>query len=158
MDLSDNYTYTTADKTINGKTVKYNTQAYYYSVIGQVTEDDADAIISALRSGNGISDYPEEEETWWGGLSTVAKVFFVIGMVVAGLVIIAGVVVLVIVIKKKKANKAQTVAEDKMAVDITDEDDIDVYSEETNEDHTAQVEESGAENVESSDTTTENKD
>jgi hypothetical protein len=146
MSLSDKYTYTTAPKTINNVSVNYNVQSYYYSVVGQVDEDDADAIIETLRSGNSISDYPEEDETWWESLSTVAKVFFVIGMVVAGLVIIAAAIVLYIVIKKHKAKKAQAVVEDKMAVDITDEKDIDVYSEETNEDHTAEIE-NGESNV-----------
>jgi hypothetical protein len=119
--------YKTDVRKVNGEDTYANTQRYYYSVVGKVTSDDAEAIIDGLKSD--LKDYPESDETWWEGLTTVAKVFFIIGMVVAGLLIIGGVVVLIIVLKRKKANKTVE-AEDKMQVDITDEKDVNVYADE----------------------------
>jgi hypothetical protein len=125
--------YATDYKTINGNKVYANTQAYYYSVVGKVTDDDAEAILDGLKSSTGLSDYPENDETWWDGLSTVAKVFFIIGMVVAGLVVIAGVTILVIFLVKRKKGKNGGNDEGKREVDITDEKDVDVYADENTE-------------------------
>jgi hypothetical protein len=121
--------YATDYNTINGKKVYANTQAYYYSVVGQVTSDDAEGIVAALRSSTSLKDYPESDETWWSGLSTVAKVFFIIGMVVAGLLVIGGVTVLVIFLVRRKKGKTES-GDKRMNVDITDEKNVDVYADE----------------------------
>jgi hypothetical protein len=119
--------YAEESKQINGETVYSNSQKYYFSVIGQVEEDDIENIKDTYKSNTSMPSYPVSTITWWEGLNTVAKVFFIIGMVAAGLLVIAGITVLVIFLIKKFGNKEQRIYK-QSTVDITDDKDIDVYS------------------------------
>ena len=121
-DYKDDY------KTINGEKVYANSRDYYYSVIGKISESDAEGIKDYYKTEY-MKAYPEDTSTWWQKLSTGAKVGFIIGMVACGLLVIAGVTVLVIFLVKRKKNKGEG-GEEKMHVDITDDKDVDVYGEE----------------------------
>ncbi|MGN0814712.1 MAG: hypothetical protein ACI4MH_05740 [Candidatus Coproplasma sp.] len=120
--------YADKSKSVNGETVYANSRDYYYSVVGKVTDEDAEEIIENLKSSY-MQAYPEDNSTWWDGLSTAARVWFIIGMCVAGLVVIGGVTVLVIWLVKRSKNSPEE-KEAKLKVDITDDKNIDVYGNE----------------------------
>lgn len=120
-------------KTINGDlTVYSNTRDYYYSLIGQMSEEDIEAYGNYFKNNTDyMKSYPVDNSTWWEKLSTGGKVGFIIGMVAAGLIVIAGVTVLtVFLVKRKKKNKAVNDAVKKLKVDISDDKNIDVYGNE----------------------------
>lgn len=117
--------YKTDIKKINGKDVHSNSLDYYYTVIGRMTEDDAQNYKDAFKSY--MKDYPVDDSTWWEKLSTGGKVGFIIGMVAAGLVVIAGVTVAVVIIVKRKKKGGEDNKEEKIKVDITDDKSVDVY-------------------------------
>lgn len=117
-------------KTINGDVTVYsNTRDYYYSLIGQMSEEDIEAYGNYFKNNTSyMKAYPVDNSTWWEKLSTGGKVGFIIGMVAAGLVVIAGVTVLtVFLVKRKKKNKTVNEAVKKLKVDISDDKNIDVY-------------------------------
>lgn len=115
-------------KKVNGQDVHANSIEYYYSVVGKMSETDAENRITSLKNSY-MQAYPTDDSTWWEGLSLVAKVFFIIGMCVAGALVIFGIVFLVIFLVKK--NKEGDDEEEKgNKIDITDDKNIDVYSNE----------------------------
>lgn len=121
--------YATRTKKLNGEDVRANSRDYYYSVVGKVTDADAESIRDGLRSSY-MQSYPEKDATWWDGLNTAARVWFVIGMCVAGLLVIGGAVVLTVWLVRKRKSDSDGEAEEKLKVDITDDKNIDVYGDE----------------------------
>lgn len=123
-DYADDY------KTINGEKVYANFSDYYYSVVGVMSEEDAEALRDAYRASY-MQSYPEDTSSWWEKLSTVAKVFFIIGVSVGGLAVIAGITILTIwLIRRTRIKKA--VGGHRMEVDITDDKKMDVYGDDEN--------------------------
>ncbi|MGN1372631.1 MAG: hypothetical protein ACI4VK_01130 [Candidatus Coproplasma sp.] len=118
-------------KTINGEEVKSNKRDYYYSLVGQMSEEDAESYADYFKNNTSyMKAYPVDNSTWWEKLSTGGKVGFIIGMVAAGLVVIGGVVVLVIfLVRRKKMAAEGGESTSRMRVDISDDKDIDVYGE-----------------------------
>lgn len=120
-----------ATKKVNGEDIKSNKRDYYYSLVGQMSEEDVKAYADYFKNNTAyMKAYPVDNSTWWEKLSTGGKVGFIIGMVAAGLVVIGGVTVLVIFLVKRKKKGAEAVdGGPKMKVDISDDKDIDVYGE-----------------------------
>ena len=115
---------------INGTKVYANFSDYYYTVVGVMSDEDKDALRDSYRA-EFMQTYPEDTSTWWEKLSTVAKVFFIIGVSVAGLAVIAGITVLTIwLIRRRRVKKTE--GGQRMFVDITDDDKIDVYGDDQN--------------------------
>lgn len=114
-------------KTVNGEQVAANKQAYYYSVIGKMTENDAEKYVDNLRTTY-LQAWPEKEGGWYDNLSTEAKVGFIVGVCVGGLLIIAAVTITVLVVIRKKKEKMPEYTKRRIKVDTTDDKDIDVYS------------------------------
>ncbi|MGN0807097.1 MAG: hypothetical protein ACI4MN_01435 [Candidatus Coproplasma sp.] len=122
-------------KTVNGEEIKSNKRDYYYSLVGQMSEDDATAYLDYFKNNTAyMKAYPVDNSTWWEKLSTGGKVGFIIGMVAAGLVVIGGVTVLVVFLVRRKKNKGGVEDSHKMKVDISDDKNIDVYGEDKDED------------------------
>ena len=114
-------------KTVNGKTVYANSRDYYYSVLGRMTEGDANGLKNYYKSQY-MQSYPQDTRTWWEKLSTGAKVGFILGMVAAGLVVLAGLAIgTLYVIKLIKNKKGGAINDSRINVDITDDRDVDVY-------------------------------
>lgn len=122
--------YAAKTKTVNGEQVCANSRDYYYSVLGKVTDADAESIRDELKSSY-MKSYPVDDSTWWDSLSTAARVWFIIGMSVAGLLVIGGIVVLVIWLVKKRKSSSGDDRQPRLSVDITDDKDIDVYGDES---------------------------
>ncbi len=124
---ADNNDY--ASKKINGEDISSNTRDYYYTLIGKMTEGDAEKFVDSFKNNTEyMKEYPVDNSTWWEKLSTGGKVGFIIGMVAAGLIVIGGVTVLVIFLvkrRKKRLEQGETIG--KMKVDISDDKNIDVY-------------------------------
>lgn len=120
-----------ATKRVNGEDIKSNKRDYYYSLVGQMSEEDATAYADYFKNNTSyMKAYPVDNSTWWEKLTTGGKVGFIIGMVAAGLIVIGGVTVLVIFLVKRKKKGAEAVDEgSKMKVDISDDKNIDVYGE-----------------------------
>ncbi len=118
----------TAEKTVNGKKVYANTREYYYSVLGVMTEKDAESYMDGLKTSYLVA-YPQDETVgWYEGLSDAGKIGFICGMVAAGLVVIAGVTVLTIFLVRRNKKDAPEIRKKKIKVDTTDDKNIDVYS------------------------------
>lgn len=111
---------------INGETVYANSHDYYYSVVGRMTEDDAEGLTEHFKTEY-MKEYPVDDSTWWDGLSTGARVGFIIGMVACGLLVIGGVTFLIVFIVRRKKSEGLLGEGHKIAVDITDDKDMDVY-------------------------------
>jgi hypothetical protein len=124
--------YKSDSKQVNGETVYANSQDYYYSVVGQVIEDDADAILDGFKSSY-MKDYPTNDSTWWDNLATWVKVIFIVGVSLGGLILIAGATILTIwLVKRHKAKKnGTTLARRKVAMDVAK--DEDVYAQDTSD-------------------------
>ncbi|MDE7330599.1 MAG: hypothetical protein K2N30_05920 [Clostridia bacterium] len=117
-------------KKVNGKDVYANTRDYYYAVLGEMTEADAEAYMDGLKSSYLVA-YPEDEATgWYEGLSQGEQIGFIIGMVAIGLLVIAGATVLTVFLIKRSKKNANAPVRRRIKVDTTDDKDIDVYSEE----------------------------
>jgi len=116
-------------KTVNGEEVYSNTRDYYYSLLGVMSEDDKESYLQAFKDDTSyMQAYPEEEPTWWDNLSTAKKTWIIVGIVAGSLVVVAGITVGVIFyVRHRRKLKDEAGSEDKMAVDITDDVDIDVY-------------------------------
>lgn len=112
---------------VNGTTVYSNSRDYYYSILGKMSDGDAEDYIDALRSSY-LQSEPAEEETWWESLSTAAKAWIIVGIVVGALVVIAGVTVLVILLVRRNKRKNPEQRRKRIKVDTTDDKDIDVYA------------------------------
>lgn len=121
-----------ASVTVNGETVKANRRDYYYSLLGVMSDDDAEAYDKLIKT-NYLKEYPETDETWFESLSTGAKVGFIIGVCAGGLIVIAAVVVVTLVIVRKRKEKLPTYKKKRIKVDTTDDKNIDVYATEDGE-------------------------
>lgn len=122
-----------ASKAINGETVHANRRDYYYSVIGKMSETDAENYADGLKASY-LKAWPEEEEapTWYEGLSTAWRVVFIIGMCLAGILVIGGITILVIfLVRKTRKNKLPNYAKRRIKVDTTDDKNINVYEDES---------------------------
>ena len=122
-DYKDDY------KEINGKKVYANSRDYYYTLIGEMKESDAEAIASYFKTEY-MKEYPVDDSTWYEKLSTGGKVGFIFGMCAAGLLVIGGAVWLTIFLVKRKKNGGDTGSEKAFKVDITDDRSVDVYGDE----------------------------
>lgn len=117
-----------ATRTVNGQTVYANVRDYYYGVIGEMTEDDAEDYMEGLQSAY-LTAYPEADDTgWYEGLSTGAKAGFIAGVCVGGLAVIAGITVLCVYLVKRNKNQPSETGRKRYKVDTTDDKDIDVYA------------------------------
>ncbi|MCD8041013.1 MAG: hypothetical protein LUF82_05795 [Clostridia bacterium] len=118
-------------KTINGEEVHATSRDYYYTLIGYMSEDDAEDYIDGMRDT--YMQAEPEEESWWDGLETWVKVIFIVGVSLAGLLIIAAAVLIPIFVIRKKHKKLPSYSKSKIKVDTTDDMDIDVYGTEEDE-------------------------
>lgn len=118
-------------KKVNGEDVYANRRDYYYSVLGRMTEEDAENLRADFRAGN-LQAWPEETEvTWWAGLNKPAKVFFIIGMCAAGLLVLGGITLVVLAaVRKKRSEKLPVYRKRRVKVDTTDDKNINVYEDE----------------------------
>lgn len=119
--------YATDTVKVNGKDVAANKRDYYYALLGEMNEEDAEAYAELLKN-DFLQPYPEKEQTWFEGLSTGAKTGFIIGVVAGGLIVIAAAVVVTLVILRKRKQKLPTYKKQRIKVDTTDDKNIDVYS------------------------------
>ncbi len=121
-------------RTVNGEKVYANSEAYYYSVMGKVKEEDATSIKDAYKSEYSMPEYPEDTRTWWERLTLVGQILFIVGMCVLGLAVIGGAAVLTVwLVKKHKSKGEDEEPKRKKDIDITDDKDIDVYADEEKE-------------------------
>lgn len=111
---------------VNGKDVYANRRDYYFSLLGEMSEKDAEDYLNAFKSEN-LKPMPEKV-SWYNGLSTVEKVFFVLGMCLIGLGVIAAVVVPVTLTLVRKRRGTNLQRKRRIKVDTTDDKNIDVYS------------------------------
>ena len=121
--------------TVNGRDEYANRHEYYYSLLGKMTEKDAEAYDSYVKSTY-LQAWPEDEESWFEGLSTGAKAGFLVGVIGGGLILIAVCTVVAIVIVRKRKAKLPTYTKKRIKVDTTDDKSVDVYSTEDAEDGT----------------------
>ncbi len=122
--------YSAEVRTVDGESVHANMQKYYYSLIGRMSESDAEGLLDDFRSSY-MQDYPVDNSTWWDKMGTAWQVVFIIAMCVVGLAVLGGAAVLVIWLIRRHKNKGgeEPVSDKRMRVDITDDRDIDVYGE-----------------------------
>ncbi|MCD8309161.1 MAG: hypothetical protein LUD19_04820 [Clostridia bacterium] len=118
-------------KTINGEEVHATSRDYFYTLIGYMSEDDAEDYLDGMRDT--YMQAEPEEESWWDGLETWVKVIFIVGVSLAGLLIIAAAVLIPIFVIRKKHKKLPSYSKSKIKVDTTDDMDIDVYGTEEDE-------------------------
>lgn len=117
-------------RTVNGEQVHANRQQYYYALFGSMTEEDEDGLLQTLR-GSYMQSYPQDTSTWWTKMGTAWQIVFIIAMCVVGLAVIAGIVILVIwLVRRSKSKNGDEGAASGRRIDITDDKDIDVYSDE----------------------------
>ena len=114
---------------VNGNDVSANKRDYYYSLLGQMNENDAKAYSDLLKT-NYLQSYPEKEKTWFEGLSAGAKAGFIIGVTAGGLIIIAAAAIVTRIILRKRKDKLPSYKKQRIKVDTTDDKNIDVYSDE----------------------------
>lgn len=119
-------------KTVNGKTVHANNKDYYYTVLGKMTDKDAESYRGYFRTSY-MQDYPEDTRTWWEKRTTGEKVGFIIGMVACGLIVIGGATVLTLFLIKKFRKTEGGAVEKGVKVDITDDKSVNVYGDEQND-------------------------
>lgn len=109
---------------------EYVLESELIHLVGEVSEEDAEAMLNALQS---YLPYPtvEEEEAglpWW------AITLIVVG---ATLVVAAGVTIPLVIVSRKKKEQARrdaiVNAHERKHIDITDDKSIDVYSDESEE-------------------------
>ncbi len=120
-------------KQIDGETVHANMQKYYYSLLGVMTEDDEEALRDYFRDTY-MQAYPEDTSTWWDNMGTAWQIVFIVAMCVAGIAVIAGAVILTIWLVRRKKNKKNGEGRGAASnIDITDDKNIDVYSDDNGE-------------------------
>lgn len=122
--------YASDSKTVNEETVYANQRDYYYAVVGQITEDDEEAILDGYKEDY-MQAYPDDTRSWWEQLSTTNKVLFVVGVSVGGLLVIAGATLLTLWLVKRHKAKKNAESGAKSTVDITDDKSVNVYEDET---------------------------
>ncbi len=119
---------------VNGVDVAANRLDYYYTLLGTMTETDAETYDKYLKDTY-LQAWPETDESWFESLSTGAKVGFLIGVIGGSLLVIAAGTVVALVIIRKRKSKLPTYTKKRIKVDTTDDKSVDVYStdDETNE-------------------------
>ncbi len=135
VDSNDNKLFDKTDFK-DGET-SYRTYDYFVTRLGEMTESDETKIADYWKSTLANFTLPEEEET---GLPAWAWALIGVGIAVVVLGIAA--VVIVVVLKKKKGNAPR---EEKMAVDTTDDRDVDVYADEQEPEEVPAAEEGASE-------------
>ena len=115
-------------RTVNGGTVCANMQRYYYAVLGRMTDADADGLKDSLRASY-MQAYPQDTSTWWDDMGAAWQVVFIVAMCVVGLAVLGGAAVLVIWLVRRKKAVGKGGDDSRSHIDITDDKDIDVYSE-----------------------------
>ncbi len=117
-------------RNVNGQEVYANRRDYYYSVLGTMTEEDADALMESFRAEYLVNP-PEEEPTptWWDGLNTAARALFITGMCILGVLAVGGIVIgCIALVRKARTGKAEGgTRRRRIKVDTTDDKNIDVY-------------------------------
>ncbi|MCD8286829.1 MAG: hypothetical protein LUD50_06370 [Clostridia bacterium] len=110
-------------KTINGEKVYSNARDYYYSLLGVMSDDDADSWLDAVKSSYLQS---EPDISWYDSLSTAWKVVFIVGMCLCGLVVIAGITILTIFLVKRSKRRAERrkAADIKVKTDVNRQENI----------------------------------
>jgi len=121
----------TDSKQVNGKTVYANRRDYYYAYLGEMSENDADSYLEALR---GKLEAMPEVEGWWNNQTTAVKVCVTLFPILGGLLLIGGGVVLALFLVRRKKEKLPSYTKKKIKVDTTDDKNIDVYSDEDGND------------------------
>ena len=124
--------YKTDKKTVNGKEVYANSREYYYSVVGRMTDGDAEGLKTYFKTTY-MEQYPTVETvTWWDKLSTGGKVGAVIGILEGCMLVIGGGIILTayLVTRKKTGGRDYEKA---IKVDLTDDTDMDVYGDDGGE-------------------------
>ena len=113
---------------VNGKDVFANQRDYYYSLLGKMTEENAEAYAAYLQDSVLTVNMPEEELSWFEGLSAGAKAGFLIGVIGGGLLLIAAGVIVALVIIRKRKEKLPAYTKTRIKVDTTDDKSVDVYA------------------------------
>lgn len=113
---------------VNGAEVKANRRTYYYSLLGKMSDADAEGHTEYIRTTYLKEEPPVSDESWFDSLSSGEQTGFIIGMVALGLVVIGGGVGAYIIIRKKHKDKHPEEKKKRIKVDTTDDKDIDVYN------------------------------
>lgn len=118
------------DKFVDETGKSYAVQSYFYHWIGRVTDDDMEAIDKVCQDSLVLSVTVDETEE--GGLPVWAIVLIVVGsvLVAAG---IAAAIAIPLVLRSKKKGQAEKPKAEKLAVDTTDDENIDVYADDDSE-------------------------
>ncbi len=133
-------------KTVNGVKVYANNRDYYYSVLGEMSEADAEAYANGLKTAYLVAEPAEEDNGWYAGLSTGAKAGFIVGMCAAGLLVLGGAAVLVIwLVRRSRRIESGEPKRKRIKIDTTDDKDIDVYAVDESEAQQSEATESVAE-------------
>ena len=122
---------------VNGKDVHANQRDYYYALLGKMTDSNAEAYDSYVKSTY-LQAWPEDEEGWFESLSAGAKAGFLIGVIGGGLILIAAGVIVALVIIRKRKSKLPTYTKKRIKVDTTDDKSVDVYSTEETDNNSAE--------------------
>ena len=116
-------------KTVNEETVYSTSRDYFYTLIGYMSDDDAEDYIDDLRSS--YMQAEPEEVGWWDGLENWEKGLFIAGMCLAGVLVIGAAVVTTIILVRRKRRKLPAYTKSrKIKVDTTDDKNINVYDDE----------------------------
>ena len=116
-------------KTVNGVKVYANNRDYYYSVLGEMNEADAEAYANGLKSAYLVAEPVEEDNGWYAGLSTGAKAGFIVGMCAIGLLVVGGAAVLTVwLVRRGKRVESGEPKRKRVKIDTTDDKNIDVYA------------------------------
>lgn len=116
-------------KTVNGVKVYANNRDYYYSVLGEMNEADAEAYADGLKSAYLVAEPVEEDNGWYAGLSTGAKAGFIVGMCAIGLLVVGGAAVLTVwLVRRGKRVESGEPKRKRVKIDTTDDKNIDVYA------------------------------
>ena len=125
---TDEYSEFADEISVNGTKYKANRKDYYYSVLGKMSEDDAESYGTYVKKTYLKEEPPVTEESWYEGLTSGGKAGFIIGVTAGGLIVIAGIVFAVLYSLKKRRQKAPVQKKKRVKVDTTDDKDIDVYN------------------------------
>ena len=111
----------------NGKS--YSVQSYFYHWIGKLTDDDLEGIDGIYKDSLVLSVTVEEEEEEF-------PVWAIVLIVVGSVLVVAGValgITIPLVLRSKKKGHAETPKAEKLVVDTTDDENIDVYADDAEE-------------------------
>ena len=117
---------------INGVDIAANRHDYYYTLLGKMTDADAELYNDYIQNTY-LRAWPEEAPGWFESLSKGAKAGFLIGVIGGGLIVIAAGVVVTVIVMKKRRSKLPTYTKKRIKVDTTDDKSVDVYATEESE-------------------------